>query len=610
MRVNLIGNFNSNGLQHDAMILRGILAHVYGGDVSIRKVQHVFPECSEAELNIFIESVNPSLLPYAAKNIWIPNPEWTYKTWIPYISMMDEIWAKTREAETIFKEYSDSVRYIGWTSIDKALPPKKNYHRAIALVGKNMYRNPKPIIQAYYTIKQTYQTTYPKLPLIYIPYHSDTIKFHLPGGLEDKVVVMSKFLDETEYDELLHECGLAICTSATEGFGHAVNEAMSAGCNLILSPIQPFRELTEEKAMWLGESRKVDHPTCLSSLTDVSVDSLVNMLRMYVDSDYKARVRSSEKSRKLYEAHHSAFIERMKPILESYKTMEEYVLRDSLPKESELPDISIVTLTHNRRLFMPLAKYSYMIQSYPEEKLEWVIVDDGEDSIEDTLFGIPNVKYVRLDTKTSIGEKRNIGVQNAMYDTVVMMDDDDVYPNNSILHRVAMMMKSPAKQCSFTTTIPCYDIQKYSSFMNIPPNTLPMSQRVSEATLCFTKQFWEQRKFTNIQVAEGDAFIHGREQMCRELSPQNVIVSLVHSKNTSSRKIPDGEPNGCHYGFNEKLFALVSEIGEALNTSCRTESGGGGGASSCETSCGDGRPQEEQPHQPPQPSRAPHHHAS
>jgi len=52
--------------------------------------------------------------------------------------------------------------------------------------------------------------------------------------------------------------------------------------------------------------------------------------------------------------------------------------------------------------------------------------------------------------------------------------------------------------------------------------------------------------------------------MCREISPQEVIVSLVHSKNSSSRKTPPGEPNGCHYGFNEKLYTLVSEIGEGL----------------------------------------------
>jgi hypothetical protein len=105
----------------------------------------------------------------------------------------------------------------------------------------------------------------------------------------------------------------------------------------------------------------------------------------------------------------------------------------------------------------------------------------------------------------------------------------------------------------------------YSSFMNAPPIDIEMSERVSEASLIFTKKFWEERNFSDVQVAEGDAFIRGREHMCREISPQEVIVSLVHSKNTSSRKIPDfKEPNGCHFGFNEKLFAMVSEIGESL----------------------------------------------
>jgi hypothetical protein len=144
-----------------------------------------------------------------------------------------------------------------------------------------------------------------------------------------------------------------------------------------------------------------------------------------------------------------------------------------------------------------------------------------------------------------------------------------------------MLLKEPQKQCGFCTTIPCYDIENYSSFMNVPPNTLRMSDRVSEASLVFTRKFWESGKFPEIQVGEGNAFIQSREQMCRELSPQDVIVSLVHSKNTSSRKTPKSEPNGCHYGFNEQLFAVVSEIGETLKTLRGSGGDESGGASSC-----------------------------
>jgi hypothetical protein len=573
MRINLIGSFSSKGLSHDAMILRGLLTNVHGESLQIRKVHHAMPQCPEAEINIFIEVINSSLFSYAAKNIWIPNIEWLHKTHLTYLSAVDEIWVKTREAEDILSKLSNNVKYIGWTSIDKIFQTKKNYHKGLVLVGKNMYRNPKPVLQAYLKIKETNASLYSLLPDLVIPYDPESIKFHFPSELQEKITLLPKVLTESEYDDLLKECGLAICTSASEGFGHAINEAMSSGCNLILSNIGPFLELTENRGIFIATKENIEHPTCLGSLTDVSVHDLMLKLEGYVRLAHRVKENISERNREFYEAHHAKFIENMQKRLQSLKP-DEYSLSKTLPPENDLPNVSIVTVTYNRRIFMPLAKYSYMIQSYPESKLEWVIVDDGDDPIEDTLIGVSNVKYIRLEKKTSIGEKRNLGVYSAMYDTIVMMDDDDVYPNNSILHRVAMLYKEPRKQCVFCTTIPCYDIQKHISFMNVPPYNLSMSERASEATLAFTKDFWEKRTFKDIQIAEGNTFIHGREEMCREISPQEVIVSLVHSKNTSSRKVPPGEPNGCHYGFNEQLFAVVSEIGEQLNTSSQTETGG------------------------------------
>jgi hypothetical protein len=567
----------------DAMILRGLLTIVHGESIQIRKVHYTMPQCLEAEINIFIEVINPSLFSYAAKNIWIPNTEWTYRTWVPYLKMVDEIWVKTTDAHNLFSKLTDNIHYIGWTSIDKVFNETKNYQKAIVLVGKNTYRNPKPVIQAYFHIMKTNPDLFNALPEVYIPFDPSRITFFFPPELSLKGTLLDKQLSETDYDNLLKECGLAICTSSTEGFGHAVNEAMSSGCNLILSTIPPFTELTENRGLFIATKEKIEHPTCFGSLVDVSVQDLVSKLESYMNTRLKAKKHISKQNRETYETRHERFVKGMQARLESLKP-EEYALASTFPVESDLPNVSIVTLTYNRRVFMALAQYSYLIQSYPADKLEWVIVDDGEDSIEDTLIGIPNVKYVRLDTKKSIGEKRNIGVQSAMYDTIVMMDDDDVYPNNSILYRVAMMSKEPKKQCVFVTTLPCYQIQSHISFMNVPPYSLSMAERVSEASLAFTRQFWEDRKFTDIQIAEGNTFIHGREEMCREVSPQEVIVSLVHSKNTSSRKIPAGEPNGCHYGFNEQLFALVSHIGNELNTSCQTASGGESGA----TTCGDG----------------------
>jgi len=236
-----------------------------------------------------------------------------------------------------------------------------------------------------------------------------------------------------------------------------------------------------------------------------------------------------------------------------------------LPKEEDLPFISVITITRDRRVFIPLVKYGLIAQTYPTEKIEWVVVDDGKDQIKDLVSDFPNVKYVLSDEPLTIGAKRNLAVEHASHDILVTMDDDDVYPSNSLLARVAHMLAAPKKECLFSTVIPCYNIHETKSFMNVPPIKLPMCERVSEATLCFTRAFWEAGKFPDQQIAEGGGFVRGREQQCRELSPQDVIVSLVHKKNTTARKAPPmAEPNGCHYGFSDELFTLVTEIGDSI----------------------------------------------
>jgi hypothetical protein len=568
MRINIISNHRKNtGLSQDVKILCGLLTAIFDKDVQVQLVQYTQPQCSESDINIFLEILNPSLFSYAAKNIWIPNIEWTPLTWVPYMDMVNEIWAKTHEAESIIGDLtSTTVRYIGWTSLSKETSSNKDYDKAIVPLGKNPNREIDVLFNAYEKINLIGPVDFYNLPLLHVVSWKP---IEVPSTISDRVVVHDKLSDE-EYDKLLTECGLCICLSKAEGFGHAVNEAMSAGCSMIVSSIAPFLEdvvgEANAGALFCESSKTSSNGIFFGSLVSSDVDSLVKQLQQYTDTSNEDRKAGGNYMRTIYEENHRLWLNRMRSLIPQILHVEsEYNIIETLPNEDELPNVSIVCVTRDRRVFMPVLKYSYMIQSYPEEKMELVIIDDGDDPIEDTLIGVPNVVYVRLDEKKTIGEKRNIGISKAMYDVIAFMDDDDVYPNNSIIERVAMMLKTPSKECGFCSVIPCYDIMKYSSFMNIPPLTLSMSERVSEATLIFTRSFWEARKFGDVQIAEGDAFIRGREHMCREISPQEVIVSLVHSKNTSSRKIPDfKEPNGCHFGFNEKLFEMVSEIGESL----------------------------------------------
>jgi len=55
------------------------------------------------------------------------------------------------------------------------------------------------------------------------------------------------------------------------------------------------------------------------------------------------------------------------------------------------PTISIVTLTHNRPNFFPLAIFNYNSINYPKKKMEWIVYDtsNNDEKIEKLL---PNIR--------------------------------------------------------------------------------------------------------------------------------------------------------------------------------------------------------------------------
>ncbi len=112
------------------------------------------------------------------------------------------------------------------------------------------------------------------------------------------------------------------------------------------------------------------------------------------------------------------------------------------------------------------------------------------------------------------------------------------------------------------------------SAMNVPPLDLGPAERVSEATLAFTRKFWEEREFPkDTSVAEGEKFLEGREADTAEISPAGVIVSFLHGGNSTSRRVPEAqEPNGCHYGFDDEYFLYLTERGEDISPTVKVPS--------------------------------------
>lgn len=246
--------------------------------------------------------------------------------------------------------------------------------------------------------------------------------------------------------------------------------------------------------------------------------------------------------------------------------------REPIPKHmppllhaQDCPPISIITLVHNRPKFIENACLNLLSTDYPRDKMEWVVVDDSDPDQSPSnrilqfaeMFAPGVVTYVPLVKKHTIGYKRNLGVERAKHNILVMMDDDDHYPTTSFRRRVAYLRKArKSYECATCTTIAMYDLRKGTSAVNVPPYTLPMSKRCSEASMVFTRDFWNRRKFPDTSQAEGEGFLEGRESQVVEMPPQQMIVALSHGSNLSGRSMPDAKPS-CFWGFERPLLEFL-----------------------------------------------------
>jgi glycosyltransferase involved in cell wall biosynthesis len=89
------------------------------------------------------------------------------------------------------------------------------------------------------------------------------------------------------------------------------------------------------------------------------------------------------------------------------------------------PVVSIITATQNRRRFLPHLIDTIQKQTVSKTELEWLILDDGDDSVGDLVKSIPYARYVSWPEKIGLGHKRNIGNDLSKGEFIFFFDDDN-----------------------------------------------------------------------------------------------------------------------------------------------------------------------------------------
>jgi hypothetical protein len=215
-----------------------------------------------------------------------------------------------------------------------------------------------------------------------------------------------------------------------------------------------------------------------------------------------------------------------------------YVLKLPNISMAELPKVSIITPTYKRRKVFSMALRNFENFIYPKDKLEWVIVDDSPetDEIDETVRDLiprdKRIKYIHMDSgdePMTIAMKRNICVSNSSNPYIVHMDDDDYYPPESILARIKILLKykNEGIECVGSTLIGTYNIMTNQSSMS---SDGPIS--LSEASMAYTKKFWEERSFDETCLrGEHKYFTEQRLNKIIDIPYSFILIAVNHKSN-------------------------------------------------------------------------------
>ena len=208
--------------------------------------------------------------------------------------------------------------------------------------------------------------------------------------------------------------------------------------------------------------------------------------------------------------------------------------------DKEYPFVSVCTPTFNRRPFIPAIIKCFQNQTYPKERMEWIIIDDGTDSIEDLVKGLPQVKYFRFNKKMTLGKKRNLMHEKSKGDVIVYMDDDDYYPPNRVSHAVDKLNASPGILCAGSSQMFIWfnDIKEMWQFGPYGEN------HATAGTFAFRKELLKKTGYNNsASLAEEREFLKGYTTPIVQLDSEKVILCFSHLHNTFDKKKLLKDPN-------------------------------------------------------------------
>jgi glycosyltransferase involved in cell wall biosynthesis len=261
-------------------------------------------------LQLHVEQIHREQFRFSRTNIIVPNPELTDRDLFRKITKPLIVFGKSHRAVGLFRAIGLETHYTGFTSgdhFDRKYP--KDYRRFLHVAGASNFKGTDVVVKAW--------SRHPEWPLLTVVrtlkdcYGNPRPSLTGMGNVE----IIENWIPEEGLRELQNACGIHLCPSEMEGFGHYIMEGLSVGSVIVTTNAAPMNELVPDSFGYCAAAVKTGQ-SYMEDRWRVDPAAFEECIKQILDTPELDLARMGESGRKHYEKLDQSFRENFRQALE------------------------------------------------------------------------------------------------------------------------------------------------------------------------------------------------------------------------------------------------------------------------------------------------------
>ena len=289
----IVNKDNSFGLTRDTNLLIEALASVGRSKgvatkgIRARNFLDRLLGRKQAKTIIHIERAFPRWFSASRFNLLCPNQERFPRRHIGRLKGIDLVLAKSRHAEQIFGDLGVPTVYVGFTSEDRLDESiAKNWNSFFHLAGGSTLKGTEDVIEVW--------SRHPEWPELVLVQRDP----HPKAAAIANIRVVSGYITDSQLKELQNSCGIHLCPSRSEGWGHHLVEALSVGAVTVTTDGPPMNEhVTADCGILVPYARSEPRHLGTNYLVDLQAMEKAVETLIVMDASEKQRLGSAARKR-------------------------------------------------------------------------------------------------------------------------------------------------------------------------------------------------------------------------------------------------------------------------------------------------------------------------